>query len=157
MQIVKSLLLALTLVITACDHGSHSNHKNNSKEVDVSSAWVRSTPAGTSTSALYMNINNGTDKEISLISIKSPVTDRIEIHETTNENGMMKMGEIQQIQIAAGATASLEPGGKHGMLFNLSDTLDEGDELNFELIFESHPAMTIKAPVQKGAPVMHKH
>lgn len=157
MQFAKSCLLALTLAIAACDHGSHSTLRNDSKEVTISNAWVRSTPAGTTTSALYLNIINSTDKAVSLVGIKSPVTDRVELHETTNENGMMKMAEIPQIQIAAGDSTVLEPGGKHGMLFNLSNTLNEGDELEFELIFKSYPAMPLKAPVQKGAPVKHNH
>ena len=44
---------------------------------------------------------------------------RIEMHETTHADGMARMRRLHRLAIAANASVSLQPGGKHLMLFGM--------------------------------------
>ena len=147
-------LAAVLLNLSACDF--MSDHQSTD-EVAAHNAWVRATPPGATTSALYLTLNNPTDQAISLVSISSSISDRIEIHHTVTEEGMMKMRPLDNVDISSKSTVELAPNGIHGMLFDLTQPLKEGGELNFELNFASHPPITLVAPIQKGSPSAIKH
>ena len=147
-------LAVVILSLSACEF--MSEHQGTD-EVTVHNAWVRTTPPGATTSALYLTVNNPTDKTITLISISSSITDKIEIHHTVAEEGMMKMRSLDEVDVPSNSSVKLVPNGIHGMLFNLAQPLIEGNEVNVELAFASHPSITFVAMIQKGPPQDMKH
>jgi copper(I)-binding protein len=90
----------------------------------------------------------------------------IEIHETvvadgassdTTETTMAGMGQmtmrpIDSLELPAGETVTLEPGGYHIMLIDLVAPLETGQEIEVTLTFESAGERTITVPVQDDAP-----
>jgi copper(I)-binding protein len=62
---------------------------------------------------------------------------RIEVHEMTMTDGVMKMRELGSgLEIKPGATVKLEPGGYHLMLLNLAAPFKQGDKIKAQLVFE---------------------
>lgn len=118
-------LFALVLVAAACGGDSGS--------IDVEDARYRLARADLG--AGYMTITNTTDNDVTLEGASAPGIGRIELHETTMaDDGTMAMAEVPEgFTIASGQTVTLEPGGKHLMLFDaegnddLTITLDFGD------------------------------
>ncbi len=75
-------------------------------------------------SAGYLTLTNNSDAAITITGISSPEFGAVEMHETTLEDGISRMRELDEMTIAAGATVKFEPGGKHLMLMNRRGTSD---------------------------------
>lgn len=100
-------------------------------------AWIRAPVAGQTIAAGYCDIVNGSDEDAVVIEFTDAGGKRrIEIHETTEQDGMARMRPLRQLTIAAGQTLSLRPGGKHLMLFGM-----DGDA----------PAVDVQARFADGA------
>jgi copper(I)-binding protein len=73
------------------------------------------------------------------------------------EDGMMKMRRVERIDLPAGETVTLEPGGLHIMLIGLSRQLSPGEEVEIRLTFEDGSGTTLTAPVKSVQASMHHH
>ena len=60
------------------------------------------------------------------------------------------MSAVEKIDIPAGQTVKLEPGGYHVMIMNLSADLKAGDTVELTLTFQRAGKVTIKAEVKNG-------
>ncbi len=116
------------------------------------SAWTRATPPGVTTTAIYLTVMNHSSSEISLLSAKSEISPRLELHTHKHEDGVMKMLQVKSITIAAGEQTDLKPHAEHIMVFNLSKPLADGDQIKVELTFDNGKTHSIEVPVLKHAP-----
>lgn len=110
--------------------------------------------------AAYFTIVNPTETADRLISAQSSVARVTELHETTEENGVMRMiPRPDGFEIPARSTVELKPGGKHVMLLELSAPLAVGDEIPLILTFEQAGTMEITVPVMEmgSMPADHDH
>lgn len=139
----KSLLVALAgaLALTACA-------KDAPKEpsVAVEKAWVR-LPAvkGRPGAAYFTLVNKGPETRI--ISLTSPSARRIELHDSREENGVMRMGPLEDGTIPTESSLVFEPGGKHAMLFELAPEVAPGGTLSLTFTFDPAPPVTVEAHV----------
>jgi copper(I)-binding protein len=62
--------------------------------------------------------------------------------------GMMAMRPVSQIDVPAGETVALEPGGYHVMLLELVAPLQTGDAVQLTLTFEDGTTQTVSAEVR---------
>ena len=106
--------------------------------VSITDAWVRPTNPGQEVGAAYMTFLSKQD--MTLVSIESSVTDSVEIHNMTMENGVMKMRMLENLALKAGEPYKLAPGGFHLMLFDLKKPLTAGEQVSFTLHFKSNSA-----------------
>lgn len=84
----------------------------------------------------FVTLTN-TGKADRLIAVESPAAERIEIHQTQMQSGVMKMRALSDgLPLPAGKTVALAPGGLHLMLFGLRQLLVEGQSLPVTLKFE---------------------
>jgi copper(I)-binding protein len=77
-------------------------------------------------------------QDMTLVSIESSVTDSVEIHNMTMENGVMKMRMLENLALKAGEPYKLAPGGFHLMLFDLKKPMTAGEQVSFTLHFKSN-------------------
>ena len=89
------------------------------------------------TSAVYMNISNRGESDISIISASSATADRIEFHETRVVDDMARMEALDGLLIPAGETIELAPGGAHIMLMGLRDDLAPDSQIRMQLVCDS--------------------
>jgi copper(I)-binding protein len=88
-------------------------------------------------SAAYLQIVNPTSSEDRLLSASGDVAAMIELHETINDGGVMKMTPRPDgFAIPTRSQVELKMGGKHVMLMNLRQDLKPGDEFVLTLTFE---------------------
>jgi copper(I)-binding protein len=76
------------------------------------------------------------DKATRLVSAASPAAKTVEIHQMSMENGVMKMRALPGLDIPAGGSVELKPGGYHLMLIDLRKPLAEGDAIALTLRFQ---------------------
>jgi hypothetical protein len=67
----------------------------------------------------------------------------------------MRMAPIDAVDVPAGGSAMLEPGGKHVMLIGLQKELATGDTFELTLNFEKSGSQTIQVEVQQGLAMDH--
>jgi len=134
-QYLGRISLALTLMLTGTQlYAKEVVAPKNL--VSITDAWVRPTNPGQEVGAAYMTFLSKQD--ITLVSIESSVTDSVEIHNMTMENGVMKMRMLENLALKAGEPYKLVPGGFHLMLFDLKKPLTVGEQVSFTLHFKSN-------------------
>ena len=119
-------------------------------DISVEKAWVRLLPPMVKTSAAYMKIH--TTEADSLLSASSPNVNLVELHQSRMEKGVMSMGHVGRMDMAAGDTLVLKPSAYHLMLMGLKAPLKEGDIYRLTLTFEKAGSVELDLPVRRDAP-----
>lgn len=120
-----------------------------SDDVAISGVYVRAVPPGQPNSAAFMEIKNGGGVDHALVGGSSPVAEVVELHTHTMDGGMMRMRQIDKIDLPAGQDVSLKPGGLHVMLIGLKQPLVPDENIPVTLRYEDGSEATIEAPVRK--------
>jgi copper(I)-binding protein/sulfur relay (sulfurtransferase) complex TusBCD TusD component (DsrE family) len=124
-------------------------------QIEISGAWSRSTPEMMAGSGIvYMVLNNTGGEADRLVAGKTPAAEAVELHEhTMDDQGVMRMRRVEggYIEIPAGGSVELKPGGLHVMLVNLTSPLETGSTFPLTLKFEQLGEVTIEVPVRDGA------
>lgn len=115
--------------------------------IDVREPWSRATPSGVNVGAAYMQISLKAGSGDRLIGARSERAGRVEVHTHIEEDGVMKMRKVEALDLTAGETLSLAPGGHHMMLFDLKTPLTKGETVPVVLIFEKAGEVTVEAKV----------
>ena len=119
-------------------------------QTTVKEPWVRGTVAQQKSSGAFFQITSTQGGK--LLSAASPVAGVVEIHEMKMEGEVMKMGAVPSVELPAGKTVALKPGGYHVMLMDLKQQLKPGDTVPLTLVVEGKDGkkdtLEIKAPVK---------
>lgn len=113
--------------------------------IQVKQVWSRAAPQGR-VGVLYMTVTD-TGTPDRLVGVETPVADKAELHESANENGVMKMRPVSALPVAPGRPLMLKPGGYHAMLVGLRRTLKEGDSFPVTVRFADAGAVSVTAQV----------
>jgi|GEM_PF-357306 len=104
------------------------------------------------TGAAFMTIANAGAGPDRLLSIAGDAAETIEIHEMADEGGMMTMRPLAGgLEIPAGETVELKPGGYHVMMIGLRNDLNAGDSHELTLTFEKAGEVKVTVPVMTQA------
>jgi periplasmic copper chaperone A len=116
----------------------------------VADAWARPGAAGAE-SAAYLTITAPSGQADALLSASSPAANMVQLHEvSTDAEGMTGMHHIDRLDIPAGQTVRLEPGGYHLMLMGLTGELEVGGTLELTLVFERAGSVVVQAEIRQG-------
>ncbi len=120
--------------------------------VHATNATAYATAEGVRTGAIFVDLNNAGDAADTLTGAVSDKASIVEIHEgfVDEADGTMQMRKVTGVEIAAGQTVSLKPGGYHIMLIDLAAPLVEGDTFTVTLQFQN--AAPLVVPVTVTAP-----
>lgn len=130
---------------------------NEAEDTTISAPFAREVPPGAPASASFMTIENNSNKPLKIISAESGVAKTVELHTHTNDNGVMRMRQIPFIEVPAGGTTELKPGGLHIMLIGPHKPLKMGQTVKVKLNFEDGSSKTVSMPVKSIKGMMMKH
>ena len=157
---VRALLISLAAFLASAMGGEAQGIVKG--DLVISSPWSRATPGGAQVAAGYLVITNKGLSAERLISFATDLAEQPEIHEMTNEGGVMKMRPLAKgLSIPAGASVKLEPGGYHLMLLKLKKPLVAGQRFKATLVFEKAGPLDVEFEVramgqgQKQGPAGH--
>lgn len=126
--------------------------------ITIGHPYARATAAGQPTGGGYMSFVN-TGPADKLVAISADVSTSVEMHTMTMEGDVMRMRQVEAIDLAAGQTVELKPGGYHVMFVGLKAPLKAGDKfpakLKFEKAGEVDVTFNVEAPAAGAAE--HKH
>ena len=117
----------------------------------ITGPWARELPPVSRNGAAYLSITNKGKAADRLVSASSPMAERVELHETTMDGGMMRMRPVASLVIAPNETRVLEPGGLHFMLVKLKQPLVAGKHFPLTLVFADAGSVDVKVMVTKGS------
>jgi copper(I)-binding protein len=148
-----ALLAAVLISTSACGADS----------VKVANAWVRAPAPGQKTASAYMDLTS--DGNAALVAAGSIAAARAELHSTSTEGGIMRMRPLARVDLPAGQTVTLAPGGTHLMLVDLKQALKPGDKV--PIVLSVQPAgptagktlttVTLEAEVRAATATPHNH
>jgi len=156
-----ALLAIAPLALAAC---------GGDDPITIEGQWARTSPAMASMGAAYMDITSSEGDQLVGVSVPASIAARAEIHEMVPADmdhsmdesmddgemdmdmGAMVMQQIMALDLPAGETVSLEPGGYHVMLIDLAEPLAEGDTFNVTLDFAEADDVTVEVVVRTEAP-----
>lgn len=155
----KSLLAACAAIGLACGagnvalaqdaHGAGQGMHKMTDGLSVTKAWARATPGLAKNGGAYVTIVNRTGKDDRLVAASGDVAARVEIHTHIMDNGVMRMRRVEGIDIPAGKTLNMRPGGYHVMLIGLHKPLKKGETFPITLTFRSGAKETVTIEVQR--------
>jgi copper(I)-binding protein len=103
------------------------------------------TPAN---SAVYLTVRNPGPASEVLLGGATPAAGAVELHESLLEGDVMRMREVEGLEVPGGEEAELRPGGLHLMLLGLRQSLAVGDTLTLTLFFQGADSLEISVPVR---------
>lgn len=135
--------IAATLALALCTATATA-------QVTIDDAWVRATVPNQPATGAFMRLNSPTDTR--LVAARTPAAAVTEIHEMRMDNDVMRMRQVQAVELPAGETVELKPGGYHLMMMQLKDTVTAGTQVPLTLTFEDakgqRDTMEIQVPVR---------
>ena len=138
-----AFLLLATIVLTSCQQASGS-------KISASDAWGRSSPMMAQTGAMYVVIENQGNESDRLIGAASDAAKTVEVHESYMEGDMMKMRPVEGgLEIPAGGTVELKPGGYHIMLIDQVSPLEVGTKIKVTLKFEKAGDVPLEVEIRE--------
>ena len=144
---LKSLISMAALVALLCGTAQ-------AQTVEVKDAWVRTTVPGQKATGAFMKI---TAKEgTRLVGASTPAAGVAEVHEMKMDGDVMKMRAVPALELPAGKTVELKPGGFHVMLMDLKAALPKDSTVPLTLLFKDakgvESKLELKLPVAASAP-----
>jgi periplasmic copper chaperone A len=141
----RTLITALLSLTTAAAAQTQAAPK-------VEAAWARPTVNGQAGGGGFLKIT-GTTQPDRLLSISAKVSKAVELHSMEMEGNIMRMRQIDAIDIPAGKTIELKPGGLHVMFVGLTQTLKNGATIPLTLKFEKGGEVKVDMKVMNPAGV----
>lgn len=140
------LFLWLILLLSACA-GLPLQTAPTGDAVRIENPAARPAPAGQN-GAAYFTIINPTSADDRLLSVTSGVAAVAELHETRNDNGVMRMRHhADGVSIPARSRVVFAPGGNHVMLMDLRQELVAGQSFTLTLSFANAGTMQVTVAV----------
>lgn len=146
-RITSSLLVAAALA-------SGLAQAQTAAPVTVDGAWVRASVQGQKATGAFMRLT--ASEATRLVGAASPAAGVTEVHEMKMEGDVMKMRAIPALELPAGKTVELKPGGYHVMLLDLKAPLAKDTAVPLTLVFQdakgAESTLNLSVPVATTPP-----
>jgi len=129
------LTLLLAGLLTAADAIAE---KYTLDKLIVDHVYTFATPPGALSAGGYLTITNTGNKDETLVGGSASFAKTTQVHEMKIVDDVMKMRHLEPgLEIPAGETVELAPGGLHLMFIELTQSLKDGQTLNASLTFSN--------------------
>ncbi len=95
----------------------------SAQPVQVDKAWARATAAGAMSGGIFLTVTD-TGAPDRLVGASTPAAATAELHETVNDNGVMRMRPVAGLPLETGGTVVLKPGSYHVMLMGAAAAIE---------------------------------
>lgn len=145
---LKALLLT-TLMLSPLAHAK--------TDIMTHHPYARATPPNAPTSAVFLEVMNRGDNDRYIVSATTSAAAKVELHDVIKDGDVMKMRQVERIQVPAKGKAVLKPGSLHIMLFELQQPFVEGEQIDVQITFADGEQQTFSAPIKKVMSGMKHH
>ncbi|HED35465.1 MAG TPA: copper chaperone PCu(A)C [Gammaproteobacteria bacterium] len=110
---------------------------------------VAEAPPGARVMAAFMEIHNSATQDIRIEQISSPDFERVEMHLSSENNGIASMQQQKFLTVKADSTLKLASGGYHLMLIKPAKRYFEGDSVTLGFSLSNGKTLKLSVPVKK--------
>ncbi len=146
---MNGLLLRVLFILVTAWVTSAMASDFTAGDMVIGDPWARATPPVAPVGAGYLALHNTGGDDERLLSAGAEVAESVELHTHIMEDNVMRMREVESIEIPAGDRVLLEPGGLHIMFIGLKAPLVAGETFPLTLIFEKAGETTVTVAVRK--------
>lgn len=145
---IKAFVFA-ALVTAAGLPGISAAHDFKVGNLELKHPWSAKAPPVAPVLGGYLAIVNTGSEPDRLVGGSTSVAERLELHESSLVDGVARMRPAKGgIEIPAGETLNLQPGGAHIMLVNPKERPAEGEKFKATLQFEKAGAVDVEFVVE---------
>ena len=144
-----SFIGLMALGLTACDKAIETKASTAAESITIINPHIRAMPPGQKVTAMYMQLKNTSANDHHLVQVDGDISNRIELHTHKNDNGVMRMSQVESIPVPPNSTAVAKPGSYHVMIMGLEKDMKIGDNYNFKFIFKDGSSKPVTAEVKK--------
>ena len=117
--------------------------------LEISQPWARATPPSAPAGGGFLKITNTGTSPDRPISARSPAADIVQVHEMKMDGSVMRMREVEKgLELPAGGSVTLAPGGYHLMMMGLKGPLKQGSTVPVTLVFEKAGTIDVELAVE---------
>lgn len=146
MKKIINIILGSALLLS----GFANAHHYKGGDLHITHPWSKQVPPTSAVAAAFLDVMNHGNEDDTLLSAESPIAGKTELHAHIHEDGMMKMREVDNIDIPANGTRTLKPGSYHIMFFDLKQVPSLGDRFPVTLHFAKAGSIEIEVAVEKA-------
>lgn len=151
------------LVVLAASDGDAHGHGHGAAAADetvtagdleIGAAWARATLPGQKAAGGYLTVANKGGEADRLVGASSPLAGKVEVHTMAVVDNVMTMRPVEGgLEIPAGGSVELKPGGYHLMFMDVAAPFAEGETVPVTLEFEKagHAELLLPVRLVKGA------
>lgn len=148
-RLLRTALAAAILIVTPAFAHNGVIHLG---PINISGPFTRATLPNAPVGGGFLTIENTGTEADRLVSATSSSAKETQIHEMAMEGDVMKMRALADgLEIPAGETVTLSPGGFHLMFMGLNEAFVEGETVTVTLTFEKAGTVEVPLPVMTSA------
>lgn len=117
-------------------------------DVALKAGYIPAAPSGAKVLAGYMTLHNRSTQPIFLTEASSEAFERVELHRSIRQGGMVRMTQLGRIEIPAQGALEFKPGDYHLMLIGPRRPLSPGTMVPILLRFDNGAALSGRLMVQ---------
>ena len=154
MKTLFRLLAGTTLALATLAAAAHSFKLG---EITIGHPYARTTAPGQSTGGAYLRFENRGPSD-RLVAAQADIAKRVELHDMKMDGDVMRMRQLDAIDVPPNKAVVLKPGGLHLMLVGLKAPLKQGDKFPLTLKFEKAGEVTVVVnvePASSAEPMKH--
>ncbi len=149
LRLLRAALAAAILVVTPAFAHNGVVHLG---AINISLPFTRATLPNAPVAGGFLTIENTGTEADRLVSATSDIAGETQIHEMAMQGDVMKMRQLADgLEIPAGETVVLAPGGFHIMFMGLKQALVEGETITVTLTFEKAGTVDVVLPIEAAA------
>jgi copper(I)-binding protein len=120
-------------------------------KIEVADAWARPSIGQSRNSAAYMTLTNRGAEPDRLVAASTPAAGKAEVHTTVRDGEVLRMREVQGVDLKPGEAVTFAPGRLHVMLVDVREPLKAGQQFPLTLRFEKAGEQQVTVSVRQSA------
>lgn len=104
--------------------------------IEVVDAWARPMAPVVEVGAIYVTVDNESSVADALTGASSTRCGAVQLHDTVLEESVMRMVELDTVDLEPGERLQMEPTGLHVMCLGVEEPFADGEELEVTLHFD---------------------
>ena len=125
-------LAASALALTGCNGKIGSD-----PQLAVVAGYIQMGATPDSPAAGYFTIKGG-PQDVELVAVTADLAQRVEMHESVKENGVVTMKPLTTATVPAKGELEFKPGGKHLMIWNINGAAVRAGKLPMQFVFTNN-------------------
>lgn len=144
---MRRFFLALGLIWLSAAAFADPGTAGKTDGIEIRNAWARATPPNAPTGALYLVVDNHSERADRLLGGETEAAEGLELHSHAQKGSVMRMRRMDTMSIPANASVPFAPGANHIMLTGLKERLRAGETIPVVLRFEHAGEIAVEAEI----------